>query len=119
MRLPASFAARRARGSWGTMKTRGRTLPGGRQGLEILDGGEVPLDRFSLKRGDVIVSLEDQPTPDKEAVLRVARTISPDASRVTVGVERNGRELTFVVDPRDAKTRRRMAQAAERMDEAE
>ena len=103
----------------GTMKTRSRTLPGGRQGLEILDGGEVPLDRFSLKRGDVIVSIESQPTPDKEAVLRVARTIPPESTRVTVGVERNGRELTFVVDPRDAKTRRRMARAAERMDEAD
>lgn len=103
----------------GTMKMRSRTLPGGRQGLEILDAGEVPLERFSLKRGDTIVSLAGQPTPDREAVLRVARTISPETSLVMVGIERNGRELTFVVDLRDAKTRRRMGQAAARMGEAD
>ncbi len=102
-----------------SMKTRSRTLPDGQRAVEILDAGDVPLGSFALKRGDMIYSIEDQRTPDREAILRVGRTISPEASRVTIVVNRNGRKLTFVIDPRDNKTRRKLGQAVARMGEAE
>jgi hypothetical protein len=93
-----------------SVKTRVRELPGGQSGVEVLDAGEAPIDKFNIKRGDVIVSINGMPTPDRESIIRVAKSIPETTTRVSVVVDRNGRKLTFNVDPRDPKTRRRAAQ---------
>ena len=93
-----------------SVKTRVRELPGGQSGVEIMDAGEAPVDKFNIKRGDVIVSINGMPTPDRESIIRVAKSIPETTTRVSIVVDRNGRKITFNVDPRDPKTRRRAAQ---------
>ncbi len=93
-----------------SVKTRVRELPGGQSGVEIMDSGEAPIDKFNIKRGDVIVSINGMMTPDRESIIRVAKSIPETTTRVSIVVDRNGRKLTFNVDPRDPKTRRRAAQ---------
>jgi len=108
------FRGRNAEKMLEQVKTSERTLPSGESGVEIVDSGETPADKLGIKRGDVIVSINGVATPNREAILRVARTFNENTTRVTVVVDRNGRKITYNVDPRDPKTRRAAAQAAAR-----
>ncbi len=83
-------------------------------GIRIVDFGEAPLDRLALERGDTVVSIDGQPVASRADVVRIAQALSPETESVEVVVDRYGRRITFDVDPRDAKTRRRMAQHLER-----
>jgi hypothetical protein len=83
---------------------------GGVQGVQIfpLDGNDMA-SKFDVRRGDVLVSINGQGVKSKDDAIRIARAIPPDTGRVTVVVDRDGRQITYNVDPRDPKTRRSAA----------
>lgn len=87
----------------------------GVKGLRITPVGDTSIaDKLTLMRGDILVSIDGRPTPNRDAAVRAARAVSPDAARVSVEIDRNGQRLTYDVDPRDPKTRRAAAVAAGR-----
>ncbi|MDJ0973617.1 MAG: hypothetical protein QNJ98_04090 [Planctomycetota bacterium] len=104
------FKARDTKKMVESVKTREVNLPGGKKGVAIIDPGEAPADIFDFRRGDVVISINGQPTPDRASIIRVAEAIPESATRITIVVDRNGRQITFNVDPRDPKTRRKAAQ---------
>lgn len=104
------FKARDTKKMVESVKTREVDLPGGKKGVAIIDPGEAPAGVFDIRRGDVVISVNGQPTPDRASIIRVAEAIPETATRITIVVDRNGRQITFNVDPRDPKTRRKAAQ---------
>lgn len=99
------------------IKTAERALPSGERGVELLAVRGTVAERFRLKRGDVIVRIQGQPTPTREAILRVVGALEPETKQVSVVIDRHGRKLTWIVDPRDPKERRAIGQAVRRMGE--
>jgi hypothetical protein len=79
----------------------------GVQGIQIfpLDGNDMA-QKFDVKRGDVLVSINGQGVKSKDDAIRIGRSIPPDTDRVTVVIDRDGRQITYNVDPRDPKNRR-------------
>jgi hypothetical protein len=87
----------------------------GVKGLRLTPVGDTSVaDKLTLKRGDVLISIDGKPTPNRDAAIRVARGVSPEATRVSVEIDRDGQRITYDVDPRDPKTRRAAAGAANR-----
>jgi hypothetical protein len=83
---------------------------GGVKGVQIfpLDGNDMA-DKFDIKRNDVLISINGQPVTSKDDAIRVGRSLPKDIERVTVVIDRDGRQITYNVDPRDPKTRRSAA----------
>jgi hypothetical protein len=83
---------------------------GGVQGVQIfpLDGNDMAA-KFDIRRHDILISINGQGVKSKDDAIRVARTIPPDTDRVTVVIDRDGRQITYNVDPRDPKNRRAAA----------
>jgi hypothetical protein len=79
----------------------------GVQGVQIfpLDGNDMAA-KFDIRRHDVLVSINGQAVKSKDDAIRVGRSIPPDSDRVTVVIDRDGRQITYNVDPRDPKARR-------------
>ena len=76
-------------------------------GLQITGlSSDTPADRFDVKPGDILVSIDGQPVKSRSDAMNIAQGIDPNVSRVTVVVDRRGRMITFNIDPRDPKTRR-------------
>ena len=65
-----------------------------------------PADAFDVKPGDILVSVDDQPVHSRAELIRIVRGLDPSVTRVKVVIDRNGREIVFLIDPRDAKARR-------------
>lgn len=95
-----------------------RTEPfneGGVRGLRVFPQGAGALaDKFDVRRGDVLVSINGQAVASRDDAIRIARSVPRDASSVTVVLDRDGERLTYEVDPRDPKTRRAAAAVAPR-----
>jgi hypothetical protein len=93
-----------------------RTEPysqGGVQGLSVFPQGAGSVaDKFDVKRGDILISINGQPVRSRDDVIRIARALPADTALVTVELDRDGRRLTYEVDPRDPKTRRAAATIA-------
>jgi len=83
-------------------------------GVRIVDTGDAPVDVLDLKPNDVLVSINGQPVRSRSDIVRIAESLPETTSRVTVVVDRYGRKVTFNIDPRDPKTRRRAGQHLER-----
>jgi len=76
-------------------------------GLQITGlAAETPADRFDVKPGDILVSIDGKAVKSRSDAMNIAQGIDPDTTRVTVVVDRKGRMITFNIDPRDPKTRR-------------
>jgi hypothetical protein len=67
---------------------------------------QSPAQKFDVKAGDIVVSINGQPVRDRDEIIAIVQRMPPDTSRVTVGIDRNGRLITYTIDPRDPKTRR-------------
>jgi hypothetical protein len=95
-----------------------RTEPydrGGVRGLQVFPTGSGAVaDKFDVKRGDVLISINGQPVGTRDDAIRIARGIPPETSRVSVVLDRDGERITYEVDPRDPKTRRAAASVAPR-----
>ena len=93
-----------------------RTEPynkGGVQGLAVFPQGAGSVaEKFDIKRQDILISINSQPVRSRDDVIRIARGLPADTALVTVELDRDGRRLTYEVDPRDPKTRRAAATIA-------
>jgi membrane-associated protease RseP (regulator of RpoE activity) len=79
-------------------------------GLEITGlSTDTPADKFDIKPGDIVVSINDQAVKSRSDAINIAQGIDPDSTLVKVIVDRRGKLITFNIDPRDPKTRRRAA----------
>jgi S1-C subfamily serine protease len=83
-------------------KKTGKTL-----GLKITSmGPNSPAEKFDVRPGDILVSIDGKPVESRSDAVNIIQGMSKDVSRVTVVIDRNGRKITYVIDPRDPKTRR-------------
>jgi hypothetical protein len=74
---------------------------------------DSPVGKFDVRPGDILVSIDGKPVRDRSDVVNIVQHMDPNTARVTIVIDRNGRKITFVVDPRDNATRRRAGQLAE------
>ncbi len=97
----ADSVARSVKTQVATDEKTGRTL-----GLRITGfDQDAPADVFDVKRGDILVSINDRPVTSREDVVSYVQTLKEEAL-VKVVLERNGKLITYMVDPRDPRTRR-------------
>jgi len=76
-------------------------------GLQITGlSADTPADRFDVKPGDILVSINDQPVKSRSDAMNIVQGLDPNTRLVKVVVDRRGRLVTFNIDPRDPKTRR-------------
>jgi hypothetical protein len=78
-------------------------------GLEItgLGDGSPAAEFFDVRPGDVLVSIDGRPVQTRADAVSIVEGMDPNRSdNVTVVIDRNGRPITFVVDPTDPLTRR-------------
>jgi hypothetical protein len=61
--------------------------------------------QFDVKPGDVLKSINGTPVHSRSEAVGVVKAIPKEATNVQVVIERNGRQLTYDVDPRDPKVR--------------
>lgn len=61
--------------------------------------------QFDVKPGDVLKSINGTPVHSRSEAVSVVKGIPKAATNVQVVIERNGRQLTYDVDPRDPKVR--------------
>lgn len=80
----------------------GRTI-----GLQVTGfGKDLSGDVFDVKKGDILVSINGVPVRDRAAVVSLVEGLDRN-KLVTVIIDRNGREITYKVDPSDPKNLRR------------
>lgn len=97
----ADSIARSVKTQVATDEKTGRTL-----GLRITGfDQDAPADVFDIKRGDILVSINDRPVTSREDVIAYLQGLK-DESVVKVVVDRNGKLITYMVDPRDPHVRR-------------
>lgn len=83
---------------------------GGVKGIAVFPAeNDEMAQKFDVRRGDVLVSINGNPVKSKDDAISIAKRLPADTTRVTAVIERNGRQITYVVDPRDPKTRRAAA----------
>ncbi len=105
------FRGKNARSVMESVKTNvAKDKSGKPYGVRIVDAGSAPADVLDLKPNDVIVSINGQPVRSRSDIIRIAESLPETTTRVTVVVDRYGRKVTFNIDPRDPKTRRRAGQ---------
>lgn len=76
-------------------------------GLQITGiSKETPADRFDVKPGDILVSIDDQPVKSRSDAMNIVQGLDPNTRLVKVVIDRRGRLITFNIDPTDPKTRR-------------
>ena len=91
-----------------SIKTSVATSGGRTIGLRVTGfGNDLNGDVFDVKKGDILVSINGTPVRDRAAVVSLVRNL-PQDQLVTVVLNRNGRLLTYKVDPSDPKNRRRV-----------
>jgi hypothetical protein len=67
---------------------------------------ESPADRFDVRPGDILVSIDGKPVRSRSDAINIVQGMSPETTRVTVVIDRNGRMITYNVNPQDPRTRR-------------
>lgn len=104
------FRGKKARTIAETVKTQVQKDPqtGRVLGLRITGFDEnAPADVFDVRRGDILVSINGQKVNSRSEAISIGQKLDPD-KLVTVVIDRNGRLLTYKVDPRDPQTKRRV-----------
>jgi hypothetical protein len=66
---------------------------------------QAPVSALDVKRGDILKSINGRPVTSRAQAIEIGQTLREDAL-VRVVIERAGRDITYVVDPQDPKTRR-------------
>lgn len=61
--------------------------------------------QFDVKPGDVLKSINGTPVHSRSEAVTVVKGLPKDIANVQIVIERNGRQLTYDVDPRDPKVR--------------
>jgi hypothetical protein len=61
---------------------------------------------FDVRAGDIVISVNGQPVHSRNDVVEVVKKIPKETATVPVVIERNGRQLTYNVDPRDPDVRK-------------
>ena len=84
-------------------KRTGRTL--GMRITGMKDGSAA--GALKVKKGDILVSINGRKVESRSAAIAIVEGLNPD-NIVTVVIDRNGKLLTYKVDPRDPKTRRQV-----------
>lgn len=67
-----------------------------------------PVSAFQIKKGDVLISLNGRPVLSRSDALNILETLGEDPI-VTVVLERHGKLVTYLVDSRDPRERRKAA----------
>lgn len=62
-------------------------------------------EEFDVKPGDVVISVDGKPVHSRNDVVEIVKKLPKDTATVAVVIERNGRPLTYQVDPRDPDVR--------------
>jgi len=69
----------------------------------------VRADTFGIRRGDILVSINDRPVSSRDEAIRIAQGLDPRSDAlVKVVVDRAGTLLTFRVDARDPRVKRKI-----------
>ena len=68
-------------------------------------GKDNVVSQFGVVPGDVLKMIDGKPVHSRAEAIEVVKHISPDVANVQVVLERNGRSVTYNVDPRDPKVR--------------
>jgi hypothetical protein len=108
-RLYDEWAGRKIADVAETVKTQPVTDPrtGRPMGIKITGiSADTPADWFDVRPGDVLVSINGQAVTDRADAVRIAQNLPRDVARVSVVIDRNGRKITYNIDPRDPRTRR-------------
>ncbi len=70
----------------------------------------LPAEKFDVRRGDILVSINDRLVQTREDAIRIARSLDPDSDDlVKVVIDRGGKRYTYRVDARDPHTKRKFA----------
>jgi membrane-associated protease RseP (regulator of RpoE activity) len=84
-----------------------RDAAGNPIGLRITGfAGDSPAEFFDVRPGDILVSINGQRIATRSDAINVAQGIDPNTRLVAVVIDRNGRLVTFNVDPHDVTTQR-------------
>ncbi|MFV1958225.1 MAG: PDZ domain-containing protein [Planctomycetota bacterium] len=91
-----------------TLKTQvARDKNGKVLGLQITGlGAQSPAQKFDVRPGDILVSINGKPVSSRSDAVSLIQAMDPGIARVTVVIDRLGRKITYVIDPRDNQTRR-------------
>lgn len=75
-------------------------------GIRVTGIGPASLaNDFGIKQGDILKAINGTPVHSRAQAIDVVKTLPKEIANVRVVVERNGRDITFDVDPRDPKVR--------------
>jgi hypothetical protein len=77
---------------------------GQRTGVRIADTGGVAAS-FDVQRGDILKSINGVRVTSRDEAVRVVKGLPKETTTVSVVIERNGIDRSYVVDPRDPKVR--------------
>ena len=77
-------------------------------GVRLVSGitKESDLGKFDVQAGDILKSINGQPTHTRSQAIDVVKKLPKDTASVTAVVERNGRDIVYTVDPRDPEVRK-------------
>ena len=77
-------------------------------GIRLVSGlGEKSdLAKFDIQAGDILKSINGQPTHSRSQAIDIVKKMPKDTATVTAVVERNGRDIVYTVDPRDPDVRK-------------
>jgi len=102
------FKGKDAKSVMKTVKTQvakdasGRTL-----GLQITGlGKDSPAQKFDVRKGDILVSIDGKPVESRSDAVNIIQGMDKNITRVTVVIDRNGRKITYIIDPQDTQTQR-------------
>jgi len=68
---------------------------------------DAPADLFDVRRGDILVSIAGRKVSSRSDAIRIAEHLDPKKI-VNVVIDRNGKLVTYRVDPNDPKNRRKV-----------
>jgi hypothetical protein len=69
-------------------------------------GDKSDLAKFDIQAGDILKSINGQPTHSRSQAIDIVKKLPKDTATVTAVVERNGRDIVYTVDPRDPEVRK-------------
>ena len=77
-------------------------------GIRLVSGltKESDLGKFDIQPGDILKSIQGQPTHSRSQAIEIVKKLPKDTQNVTAVVERNGRDILYTVDPRDPEVRK-------------
>ncbi len=76
-------------------------------GLQFTGVDETsPASKFGIQRGDILVSIDGRAVGSRDDAVNIIQGMDPNVSSVTIVIRRLGKDLTYVIDPRDPKLRR-------------